>query len=292
MDNHTVYVNTVYYDSNNDYRPFLTANAHEKWPTNKIAFFCSTGKSAIYNTFEVNYRKNTWIPNLGITEKGTILHSINDKKIYPENWIITSVPVSIFKMHYKWYHAILKHIEYSPIDKKPEWSILQYLKKEIIDDNIIYLLMDHVRKCIIVLGNYCSFWWQVQISAQLGGGLWGIVPIFRRYVLSYDFDDYGKKNRFIIRDKCLDELKIVYNVPEKNNNTVKEVNADLKSQGALIELFVLQDYRPYVKQLKRIFNYGAKSKTQILELKKTVKHKMKQKITKSNKNKKQTRKRV
>jgi hypothetical protein len=66
----------------------------------------------------------------------------------------------------------------------------------------------------------------------------------------------------------------------------------LKSQGALIELFVLQDYRPYVKQLKRIFNYGAKSKTQILELKKTVKHKMKQKITKSNKNKKQTRKRV
>lgn len=288
MENNTVYVNTVY----EGFRPFLTTNAHSKWPSNKMAFYRSIGQSMGHNEWEANFRKNCWFPCLGIMEdKTTFQRLLKHDKYYPKIWIIKSVPNVIFKIHKKWYDVILKHMDYSPLDKKPEWSILPFLKREMIDDNLIYLVMDNVRKCVSALHDYCDFWWQVQTSAQLGGGLWEIVPIFRKYVLSYHFDDYSshKHISYGLREKPLEELKIVFNVPEKTNNTEKEVNVDLKSQGALIDLLIYQDFRPYIKQLKHIFNYGAKSKTQILELKKTKsKTNNKRKSTK----KKSTRKRV
>jgi hypothetical protein len=180
-------------------------------------------------------------------------------------------------------------MKYSLINTNPQWSILSFLKREVLDDNVIYLIMDIIRKCIIAISSYCNFWWQVQISAQLGGGLWEIVPIFRKYVLLYDFDDYSS-NKFITfyeRETPLYELKIVFNIPENTKNTADQVNNLLKSQCALIELLIYRDFRPYKKQLKRIFNHGAKTKMQLLELKKNAKTKHKK-----SKSKKFTRKRV
>lgn len=273
MENNTVYVNTVYF-GDDEFRPFLTVNAPEKWPTNKIAYYRSLGQSVGHNDWEANYRKNTWFPSYGITENGSTLQRVLNQKhptYFPKNWIIKSIPDAIFKIENKWKTTTLKHMDYSPIDKKPEWSILPYLKREMIDDNVIFLVMDNIRKCIIALKDYCDFWWQVQISAQLGGGLWEMVPIFRKYVLSYDFDDYSSKKYkiFIAREKPLEELKVVFNVPEKTKNTKQEVNTDLKNQGALMELLIYQDFRPYIKQLKHMINYGAKSKIQLSELKST-----------------------
>ena len=270
MENNTVYVNTVYF-ADNVFRAFLTVNAPEKWPTNKMAYYRSLGQSIGHNNWEANYRKNTWFPNYGIVENESTLERALDKKIYPKNWIIKYVPDEIFEINNTWQKTALKHMDYSPIDKKPEWSILPYLKREIIDDNLIFLIMDNIRKCIIVLKDYCSFWWQVQTSARLGGGLWEIVPIFRKYVLSYDFDDYSSKKHiiFVAREKPLEELKVIFNVPEKTKNTEKEVNTDLKNQGALMELLIYRDFRPYIKQLKRMINHGATSKMQLSELKST-----------------------
>jgi hypothetical protein len=266
-------------------------NAPEKWPTNKMAYYRSVGQSVGHNDWEANYRKNTWFPCYGIMENGSTFERVLKNKNY-KNWIIKSVPDAIFQIKNKWKHVALQHMDYSPIDKKPEWSILPYLKKEMIDDNVIFLVMDNIRKCISALKDYCDFWWQVQISAQLGGGLWEIVPIFRKYVLSYNFDDYSAKKYipFVVREKPLEELKIVFNVPEKTKNNKTEINTDLKNQGAFMELLIRQDFRPYIKQLKRMINHGATSKMQLSEL--NSKHNHTHKHThKHKKSKKSTRRR-
>jgi len=292
MENNTVYVNTVYF-GDNLFRAFLTVNAPEKWPTNKMGYYRSLGQSVGHNDWEANYRKNTWFPCYGIMENGSTLQRVLNKKhptYFPKNWIIKSIPDTIFKIENKWKPVALQHMDYSPIDKKPEWSILPYLKREMIDDNVIFLVMDNIRKCISALSDYCDFWWQVQISAQLGGGLWEIVPIFRKYVLSYHFDDYSAKKHilFVAREKPLEELKIVFNVPEKTKNNELEINTELKNQGAFIELLIRRDFRPYIKQLKRIINHGATSKMQLSELnskptKHTHKHKKSKKSTRRRK---------
>jgi hypothetical protein len=252
-------VDIVYWEGGNSYRPFIVLPASKKWLSKNMAYYKSSGES---NT-ESKYRTNTWFPTLGLLKSGTVLydelHQI-DAKIYTDGYILKrSVLASIFdKPMSNWYRAINTKFEFVP--KYESYGMIsQFLMDHSVDMESVPKTLENIKDAALTLSDYCQFWWQVQSSAQCGGGLWDLLPEFCQFVLLHDYDDYTVKSNyeFVVQSNPLSVFHIVNRKQKKHDAT--EVNQYLMDNRALISDFLLEDYRENKAALKKYIYLGIPS---------------------------------
>jgi hypothetical protein len=298
----TVYVNTVYWEGGETYRPFVTVSAPKKWPVKKMAFYRSTGSS---NDDENNeYREGTWFPTLGLLPQDSTLYNDlimgeDGHKYTPDCILKRSVFSKIFKQYLtNWDVNVVREMTYN-VKANVYYKIPEYLKSKMSSGKKIE---DEVKKVTLfcgVLAYYCQYWWQVQISARLGEGYWENVPEFKEFVLSYDYDDYIGKNNTLFTKRLtpLSMINIEYNVDVNRKDDAIKVMDVLKKEDAIIMELLYGDYKEHKMKLLNIFVKGvslskqrkSKSKSPITE---TKKRKRKSKSKSKSPIKKSTRKRV
>jgi hypothetical protein len=191
-----------------------------------MAFYKSTGSSNNDNKNE--YRKGTWLPTLGILQTDSALYEDMKKEQITGYILKRNVFSNIFKISVaNWVRAITTEMTYS-VKLDVYKKIPEYLKNHIPSSKNINEEVTKVNYVIDVLGMYCQYWWQVQISAQLGEGLWEKTPEFRDFVLEYDYDDYTPQLNYTFTKRIvnLSLMTIVYNIDKytkDDENTVMEV---------------------------------------------------------------------
>lgn len=262
MYKNTVYVNTVYWEGGETYRPFVTVKTPKQWPTAKMAFYQSTGTSN--NDGKNEYRKYTWFPTLGLLQTNSTLY--DDLNKGEDGYILKqNVFSKIFKIQLpNWFRAILTKMLFKQTQNLKQkylefyYQIPEFLRTRISPDKE---LGDEVIKVDMVFGilaKYCQYWWQVQISAQLGGGLWEKVPEFRDFVLSHDYDDYTPKFNYTFtkRSSSLTLIKVEYNVDTNaKDDATKVMDVLIKEHAILIEL-LYGDYKEHKLSLLDHFKNG------------------------------------
>lgn len=255
IDKNTEYVNTVYWEGGDTFRPFVTVKTPKKWPTQKMPFYKSTGTSN--KDGKNDYRKGTWFPTLGLLQPDSTL--FDDLNKGEDGYILKRIVfIKIFKMSIaNWDRAILTKMvfnaKFNIYGKIPE-----YLKSKISPTKN---LEDEIKKVGNFCGaivSYCQYWWQVQISAQLGEGYWENVPEFRNFVLSYDYDDYTAELNYIFTERStpLPVLNIEYNVNNNTQDNAITVMEVLKKEHAIITELLYDDYREHKPKLSNIFRLG------------------------------------
>jgi len=302
-----VYVDTVYWEGGETYRPFVTVNAPKKWPVKKMAFYKSTGTSNDDGKNE--YRQGTWFPTLGLLLENSTLYTDlitgeDGHKYTPDCILKRSVFSKIFKQYLaNWDINVVREMTYN-VKANIYYKIPEYLKMKISSSKKIEDEVTKVQVFCGVLADYCQYWWQVQISARLGEGYWKNVPEFKEFVLSYDYDDYiGKNNTlFTKRLTSLSMINIEYNADANRKDDAIKVMEVLKKENAIIMELLYGDYKEHKTELLKLFVKGvslskqrkSKSKSPITETKKRKRESKSPSETKPSKSKKKksTRKRV
>ena len=252
----TIYVNTVYWEGGETYRPFVTVNASKKWPTRKMAFYQSTGSSNNDNKNE--YRKGTWLPTLGILQTDSALYADMKKEQITGYILKRNVFSEIFKISVaNWVRAITTEMPYT-VKFNYYKQIPEYLKNKIPSTKNITEEVKKVEDIIDVLGSYCQYWWQVQISAQLGEGLWEKTPEFRDFVLEYDYDDYTPQLNYTFTKRIvnLTTINVVYNIDKYTKDDANTVMDVLKKEDAIILHLLYGNYKEHKTELLEIFKKG------------------------------------
>ena len=255
----TVYVNTVYWEGGETYRPVVTVKTPKQWPTKRMAFYKSTGSS---NTDTNNeYRKGTWFPTLGLLqEDSTLFLDLNkgeDGYILKRNVFSKIFNISIAN----WDRAILTEMEFN-VKYNIYRKIPEYLKTNMSPTKKIEEEVKKIEKFCGVIVKYCNYWWQVQISAQLGEGYWENVPEFRNFVLMHDYDDYYDNPTinynyiFEERSSPLPVLNIKYNVDKNTQDNAVRVMDVLNNKDAILEKLLYGNYREHKQSLLNIFKKG------------------------------------
>lgn len=248
----TVYVNTIYWEGGETYRPIITVKAPKKWPVNRMAFYKSTGSSN--NDGKNEYRLGTWFPTLGfLQQKSTLYDDLNKGE---DGYILKrNVFSKIFKMQIaNWDRALLTEMAFN-VKANFYKKIPEFLKTR------ISLLEDEVKKVgdvCGVLASYCQYWWQVQISAQLGEGLWEKVPEFRDFVLTHDYDDYTPKFNYIFieRSTKLTPINIEYHVDIHTKDDAIIAMEVLNKEHAIITDLLYGDYTLHKAKIMDNFKNG------------------------------------
>jgi hypothetical protein len=104
-------------------------------------------------------------------------------------------------------------------------------------------MVENIKDAFLSLSDYCQFWWQVQLSAQLGGGLWEQIAELRDFVLLHDYDDYKMSNYvFVERTASLEPILYTTNTTSSSSNA-DEVMFYLLDNHAIYRKLLLEDYR-------------------------------------------------
>ena len=187
-DIHKVQIEIIYHEGGDSYRPFIVMNVPTQynWLTPNISFFQSSGRSND-NSVENELRRNTWFPTIGLLIEGSPLYTylrntdVDNANMYTNGYIIKLNALSkIFKAPYttwKWMGVYQTNLGWLNNKSIAADSIFNELVKTTSQTEIL--------KLGGFLFNYCVFWWQVQISAQLNGGIWQKYPELRNIALNY-----------------------------------------------------------------------------------------------------------
>lgn len=248
MDNiQHIQAGIVYHEGGDSYRPFMSINVPPpyNWLTPNISFFQSSGRSS-ENLLENELRRDTWFPTIGLLIDNSTLYSqlrLNDMEninMYTNGYIIKLNALSkIFKVAYttwKWigvYQTNLGWLNVKSIAKDSIFITLVSSKEQ----------YDQMLNLGFFIFKYCIFWWQVQISAQLNGGIWKKHPELREIVLNYDINEYDANPRFIKRETPLPEIHVDPFTYKKDDNTspnIKEVNQYLVDNEAFYDFSNIQ----------------------------------------------------
>ena len=251
-----IQVDIIYWEGGHSYRPFIVLPASKKWLSKNMAYYKSSGESNSPN----KYRTNTWFPTMGLLKSATVLydelHQI-DSSIYTDGYILKrSALASIFdKPLSNWYRAINTKFEFAP-KYQLYGMISQFLMDRTVSIESIPEMIHNIEDAFLTLSDYCQFWWQVQSSAQCGGGLWDILPELRDFVLLHDYDDYTVKGNytFVLRESPLSTFNIVNRKQKKHD--AAEVNHYLIENHAFVFDFLLEDYRENKAALKKHIYLG------------------------------------
>jgi hypothetical protein len=115
-----------------------------------------------------------------------------------------------------------------------------------------------------ILYIYFNKWWQIQQSAQLGGGLWDIEPKFRDFVLSYKLTEKRRSESEMIVTKLETPLKKYDQVDTsmvpteyvEGNDNYKEVIAIAKANRAVNEQLLYGEItKPFLESVSAIVFY-------------------------------------
>jgi hypothetical protein len=257
----TVYVKTVYWEGDETYRPFVTVKTPKQWPTKRMAFYKSTGSSNADGKNE--YRKGTWFPTLGLLQPdSTLFDDLKQgdvKNDYTPYCILKrSVFSEIFKIYIaNWDVIVLRQTELN--EKHKIYGIItHYLKTKISPSKKLEEEIEKVKKFCGLLVYYCQYWWQVQMSAQLGEGYWKNVPEFKEFVLSYDYNDYIGKNHNIFTERPipLTSIMVKFNIDENTKDDAIRVMDVLNNEDAIIKKLLYRDYKEHKQSLLDIFMKG------------------------------------
>lgn len=235
-------IGIIYHEGGDSYRPFIVINVPltHNWLSPNISFFQSSGRSSD-NLLENVLRKDTWFPTIGLLVGNSPLYThlrSNDEEninMYTNGYIIKLNALSkIFKVPYttwKWIGVFQTNLGWLNVPSVAKHSIFHTFvsSKEKYDQmlNIGFLLF-----------KYCVFWWQVQISAQLNGGLWEKYPELRDMVLNYDMNEYDMNPGFIKRKIPLPKIHVDSYINKKDDTespNINEVNQYLVDNHALYD---------------------------------------------------------
>ena len=136
------------------------------------------------------------------------------------------------------YNLYLKS-EYERIDNDPKNANRSFMMK----NKICVPIREKLINIIAVLSDYCYKWWQVQQSAQVGGGMWDLEPIFREYVLNTTISDEYYRSKIpplTVRDVPLKkyspiDFSMVPTEFVEGNDNYKEVIQVTKERHAVNE---------------------------------------------------------
>tara|TARA_B110000971_G_scaffold57078_1_gene58104 strand:+ start:3107 stop:4132 length:1026 start_codon:yes stop_codon:yes gene_type:complete len=191
-----VAVGPVYHEGGDVYRPFtiVPVPTHINWLTPNLAFYQSTGRSNSDPNNEL--REHAWFPTIGLLNENSTLQNFfqqtNPDNSYPAGLIIKMISLNkVFDYNsWAWYGGIVRDLQLmnSTNEKIQQLSILYTLSPEISADVLV-----HVFNFLL---DYFNFWWQIQISAQLNGGLWKKYTALRKFVLNYDLTEYSRDPPF------------------------------------------------------------------------------------------------
>lgn len=244
-----VYVNTIFSEGDETYRPFLTVKAPKHWPTKRMAFYKSTGSSN--NDGKNEFRKETWFPTLGLLQNNSSLY--DDLNKGEDGYILKrNVFSKIFNMLIaNWDRVVL--MEITKFGK-----ITQYLEKKISPSKKIGEEIKKVGEFCGVLAYYFQYWWQIQISAQLGEGYWENIPEFKEFVLTHDYDDYKGNNNVIFTERStkLTPIDIEYKVDIHTKDDASKVMEVLNKEHAIIQELLYDDYKLHKAKLMIFFKKG------------------------------------
>lgn len=229
-DIHNVQVGTVYHEGGNCYRPFtvLKVPSQYNWLTPNISFFQSSGRSND-NAAQNDLRRNAWFPTIGLLIQDSPLYKylrekdLDNANMYTNGYIIklnvlTKI-LGVAHTSWKWVSAYQTNLSWLNNKATENYSVFNELattfsQKEIAD--LGFFLLD-----------YFKFWWQIQISAQLNGGIWEKYPGLRYIVLNYDITEYAASPEFKKRSVPLEEIYANSSAYNKDNNAppnMDEVN--------------------------------------------------------------------
>jgi len=151
-----------------------------KWPSHQVAYFQSSGRSNASSSSSNIDRAGTWFPTVGLLfeeDDHPVQKRVQVKDI---NGFICKRD-SLFDGLPYWCINIVRDIQlYSP-----RFGIVGKVATFLGDDADIL----PASELFLMLGSYCYRWWQVQQSAQLGGGVWHQFFKLRLFVLSFDVED-------------------------------------------------------------------------------------------------------
>jgi len=259
-----VTIEIIYHEGGDSYRPFLVVKAPPEWPVENIAYYQSSGRSNETNGNHYNYRKDTWFPTLGLLKQDTTLfEKLHEKnpQIYTDGYILKDSmytdalrgnQISPWNRAFLIQQNIIFNEQYNTYG-----TLTQILSKK---KEGTYTKEDHdtVIQAIRVIKDYCRFWWQIQLSARLGGGLWDRIPYFREFVLEYDYDDYSVKGAYVHKQSYEFEKRETPWTPfqiEKNTTHPKanadDVNEFLLQKKALFHYLLYENYQPRFKDVQK-----------------------------------------
>jgi hypothetical protein len=164
----------------------------------------------------------------------------------------------IFNIHIaNWYRAILTEMQFN-LKFEMYKEIPKYLKMKLSSSKKLEEEVNKVGDVCDILASYCQYWWQVQISAQLGEGLWEKVPEFQEYVLTHDYDDYTPKINYTFTERNikLASINIKYDVVIHKKDDATKVMAVLEKENAIITELLYVDYKLHKTKLIDIFKNG------------------------------------
>ena len=220
-------VEAVYHEGGDSYRPIITISVPEgeKWISENIIYYRSSGRSNAGEGQEIKnkYRNGTWFPTIGLTDDNTPLIEFNKEHQNDIEGAITSsgyickggdiftnkyfrqakFKVKKYNVHLRpaWYPIFINRM-YGIFDSelykfllKDKYAQIEKNETDIRKQNVkkrAEYLVERVRLDTLIndiLPTYFNKWWQIQQSAQLGGGLWVIEPEFRDFVLNYKISE-------------------------------------------------------------------------------------------------------
>lgn len=240
-DIHNVQVGTVYHEGGNCYRPFtvIKVPSQYNWLTPNISFFQSSGRSND-NAAQNDLRRNAWFPTIGLLIQDSPLYKylrekdLDNANMYTNGYIIKlNVLTKILGVphtSWKWISAYQTNLSWLNNKATENYSVFNELattlsQKEIAD--LGFFLLD-----------YFKFWWQIQISAQLNGGIWVKYPGLRFIALNYDITEYAMSPEFKKRETPLEDIYVNSSAYNKDNNAppnMDEVNKYLIDNQAFYD---------------------------------------------------------
>lgn len=237
-------VDVVYHEGGDSYRPFtvIKVPSQYNWLTTNISFFQSSGRSND-NASQNDLRRNAWFPTIGLLMQDSPLYiylrekDVDNAQIYTNGYIIKlNTLTKILDVQYtswKWISVYQTNLSWLNNKTTASFSLFNELSKTLSQKEISdlgFFLLD-----------YFKFWWQIQISAQLNGGIWEKYPGLRSIVLNYDITEYAvcpNYPEFKKRLAPLEDIYINFSAYNKDNNAspnMDEINKYLIDNQAFYD---------------------------------------------------------
>ena len=240
-DINNVQVDVVYHEGGDCYRPFtvIKVPSQYNWLTPNISFFQSSGRSN-NNENQNDLRRNAWFPTIGLLIQDSALYKylreidLDNSQMYTNGYIIklnalTKI-LGVSHTSWKWISAYQINLSWLNNKATASYSLFNELSKTLSQNEIADLGF--------FLFDYFKFWWQIQISAQLNGGIWEKYPALRFIALNYDITEYAVSPEFKKRVAPLEDIHVNFSAHNKDNKAppnMVEVNKYLIDNQAFYD---------------------------------------------------------